>query len=129
MSRRDTRQNSESAAPTVTAKAPGSVDETVRGFIPDPSTYSQPTPGGKRRARTFSQAIADATRGVDAGMNRFTPQKPDLSSDPYNPDWRCHYNRADAPPTRRIFLNLATTQTTRVEQLRRKFRPKAMSCC
>ena len=84
------------------------VDETVPGFIADPSTYSQPTPGGTRRARTFSQTIADATRGVDAGMNRFTPQKPDLSSSAYKPDWRGHYNGADVAPVPRIFLDLAT---------------------
>ena len=50
---------------------------------------------GQRRA--FSQVIADATRGMDAGMNRFTPQKPDTSSSRYAPDWRGHYLGQEMP--------------------------------
>lgn len=84
------------------------VDQTVPGFLNDPSTYSQPTPGGKRRARTFSQAIADATRGVDAGMNRYTKPGSDLSSDPYLPDWRGHLEQPDPNPAPRDSLQLAT---------------------
>lgn len=64
--------------------------ETSPAAVPLPSTY-QYGPPGARRARTFSQVIADATRGVDAGMNRFTAPRPDLSSDAYAPDWRGHY--------------------------------------
>jgi hypothetical protein len=62
--------------------------------ITDPSTYEYGQQGA-RRARTFSQVIAEATRGVDAGMNRFTEQPADLSSDRYAPDWRGHYLGAD----------------------------------
>jgi predicted ABC-type ATPase len=53
------------------------------------------SPSTRRRARDYSQVIADSTRGMDAGQNRFTPQKPDLSSDPYRPDWRGHFLGAD----------------------------------
>lgn len=84
------------------------VDETVPGFIADPSTYSEPTPGGKRRARTFSQAIADATRGADAGMNRFTPTRPDLSSSAYRPDYRGQLSPSQKKPVPRAALQLET---------------------
>lgn len=86
------------------------IDETVPGFIPDPSTYSQPTPGGARRARTFSQTIADATRGIDAGMAMPSGGKVIDESQVGRPapDWRGHYLGADAPPTPYRFLDLAT---------------------
>lgn len=84
------------------------VDQTVPGFLNDPSTYSAPTPGGKRRARTFSQAIADATRGLDAGMNGPGPTPKDLSSSAYKPDWRGHYEPPSDVPAPRASLNLAT---------------------
>lgn len=93
------------------------VDETVPGFLPDPSTYVEPTPGGKRRARTFSQAIADATRGADAGMNRFTPQKPDLNSSAYKPDWRGHYKKPSNTPAPRAALQLETMPADQIHPL------------
>lgn len=54
----------------------------------------------ERRARTFSQVIADATRGVDAGMARYRETPADLSSSAYAPDWRGHYlgRGEDQPP-------------------------------
>jgi hypothetical protein len=121
------------------------VDDTVPGFIPDPSTSSQPTPGGRRRARTFSQAIAEATRGVDHDSGRWMPPVPDLASQPYKPDWRGHYGQASKKPVPRALLNLATLpvasqivpvlkfdsgrprdQADRIARLREQFRPKAM---
>lgn len=72
------------------AKASTRKAETSPGVVASSQVYDTGAPG-KRRARTFSQVIAEATRGADAGMNRFTETRPDLSSDRYAPDWRGHY--------------------------------------
>jgi hypothetical protein len=96
------------------------IDQTVPGFIPDPSTYSEPTPGGRRRARTFSQMIADATRGMDAGMNRTTPQDQEdkqLVGDAYKPDWRGHYEKPDCKPAPRASLQLETIPEDEIKPL------------
>ena len=116
------------------------------GFIPNPSTFSQPTPGGTRRARTFSQTIAEVTRNLGYSMDKpFMPPRPDLTSQPYKPDWRGHYEAASRVPVPRALLNLATPpvasqivpvlkfdpgrardQADRIEMLRQTFWPKAM---
>lgn len=47
---------------------------------------------GRRRARGFSEIIATATRGMDAGQNAFKPQRRDLNSDPYRTDsWHVRF--------------------------------------
>jgi hypothetical protein len=103
------------------------VDETVPGFIPDPSAYQYGKPG-RRRARTFSQTIADATRGIEAGAVASGGNMDDLGSQPSvgvaRPDWRGHYDAAQSTPAPRASRQLATPGRT--EELRRKFRPKAM---
>lgn len=98
------------------------VDETVPGFIPDPSTYVGPTPGGKRRARTYSQVIADATRGIDAGMAMPSGGVTnDLGSQPgvgrAHPDWRGHYDAAQKVPTPRAALQLQTYPPSEIHPL------------
>ena len=104
------------------------VDETVPGFIPDPSTYQYGKPGA-RRARTFSQTIADATRGMDAGMAMPSGGVvSELGSKPSvgvaRPDWRGHYDAGQATPAPRASLQLATL--SRVDELRAKLRPSAI---
>lgn len=90
------------------------IDQTVPGFLPDPSTYMQPTPGGKRRARTFSQTIADATRGIEAGSAPSGGKMDSMGSEPgvnmARPDWRGHYDAAQRTPAPRASLQLATVK-------------------
>lgn len=70
------------------------IAESQQGAVAESHAYDSKYWG---RDRAFSQVIADATRGVDAGMNRFTPQKPDTSSSRYAPDWRGHYLGQELP--------------------------------
>lgn len=62
-------------------------------------------PPGDRRARTYSQVIAEATRGIEAGAvipkNKPTPNGPKVE-DRQAPDWRGHYLGKRAIPIGKV---------------------------
>lgn len=69
------------------------VDTTISAATQNPQLYVYGPPGA-RRARTYSQAIAMATRGIEAGAAiTATPQGPNgpKVEDRQAPDWRGHY--------------------------------------
>lgn len=71
--------------------------------ITTPGVYEYGSPGA-RRARTYSQVIAETTRGIEAGAAMTaTPQGPNGPpvSQRQAPDWRGHFlgHGGDQPPT------------------------------
>lgn len=78
--------------------------ETQPAPVLTPGIYNYGPPGA-RRARTYSQVIAEATRGIEAGAvippNKPTPNGPPVE-DRQQPDWRGHYLGKHAVPIGKI---------------------------
>lgn len=72
--------------------------------ITTPGIYNYGPPG-KRRARTYTQVIADSTRGIEAGManppGKVGPNGPAVEQR-QAPDWRGHYLGKRAVPVGKV---------------------------